>query len=469
MLDIEWQATLPFYGKEKEKLREFKSKYNIKEAILKREQEARLQPLEAKQLEARQKFSELSAPDELSNLVSLKELGTSHNAPKILLSNEVSETSCKQATASELSRKEAVGLPSKVRSTDYPDNAAPLNSLSIYQISDEGYEVVSSTPCIFSSPGDGRPTTSSLFVLPSKQQVPDRVLLPITDGQILVVVPENNHEEAECQLTDDVEVNESTASDYQEVVDITKTENTLATANPVDSIHQMQFVLQGQHPGSTGNLVHGPTFIFSPVHYQASVVGASNNSPYATIVHNNGYSFPIPTTSLAATAAIKGASPSQTTHMQSGPLHSSQTFQPFQDPQQHPHSQALLQPNFFPSFEKHLAITPHLQYTLISIVVRASSIEALHGRAKPPPEAPKVEGRYLSHALDPFQHYEKRKRGAQKWIGVVLMPCRGLDQAQIELVLHLPVMNAPPGLGSEAVGPPGANPNRFCLKRPMLC
>ncbi|KAI5444430.1 hypothetical protein KIW84_012889 [Lathyrus oleraceus] len=186
------------------------SQQENKRGNIEREQEARLQALEAKQLEARQKFRELSAPDELSNLVSLKELGTSHNAPKLLLSNEVSKTSCKQATASELSRKEAVGFPSKVRSTDYPDNAAPLNSLSTDQISDEGYEVVSSTLCIFSSPADGRPTTSSLLVSPSKQQVLDRVLLPITDGQIPVVVPENNHEEVECQLTDNVEVNEST-------------------------------------------------------------------------------------------------------------------------------------------------------------------------------------------------------------------------------------------------------------------
>ncbi|KAI5389085.1 hypothetical protein KIW84_074657 [Lathyrus oleraceus] len=263
MLDIEWQATLPFYGKEKEKLREFKSKYNIKEAILKREQEARLQALEATQLEARQKFRELSAPDELSNLVSLKELGTSHNAPKILLSNEVSETSCKQATPSELSRKEAVGLPSKVRSTDYPDNAAPLNSLSTDQISDEGYEVVSSTPCIFSSPGDGRPATSSLLVSPSKQQVPDRVLLPITDGQIPVVVPENNHEEAECQLTDDVEVNESTASDYQEVVDRTMAENTLSqetsVSRAVDPI-EPQKQMHGQ-PLSSVEPLPGPVHI----------------------------------------------------------------------------------------------------------------------------------------------------------------------------------------------------------------
>ncbi|KAI5408729.1 hypothetical protein KIW84_054531 [Lathyrus oleraceus] len=56
-----------------------------------------------------------------------------------------------------------------------------------------------------------------------------------------------------------------------------------------------------------------------------------------------------------------------------------------------------------------------------------------------------------------------------KWNIRIQMPCRGLDQAQVELVLHLPVANAPPGLGSEAVGPPGAKPNRFCLKRPMLC
>src|SRR4051812_9476818 len=111
---------------------------------------------------------------------------------------------------------------------------------------------------------------------------------------------------------------------------------------------------------------HGPAFIFSPAHYQATVAGATNqtgganspnnasssnrsqhsiagspctsstlpaaasvmsfsyphfsanNSPYATIVHNNGYSFPISTTSLGATAAIRGASPSQTTHILGG-------------------------------------------------------------------------------------------------------------------------------------------------------
>ncbi|XP_058770887.1 protein TIME FOR COFFEE isoform X2 [Vicia villosa] len=165
-------------------------------------------------------------------------------------------------------------------------------------------------------------------------------------------------------------------------------------ANPVDSTHQMQFVLQGQHPESTGNLVHGPAFIFSPAHYQATVAGATNqaggvnspnnasssnrsqhsiagspctsstlpaaasvmsfsypnfsanNSPYATIVHNNGYSFPISTTSLGATAATRGASPSQATHILGGPSYPSQTFHSFQDPQQHPHSQALVQPSY---------------------------------------------------------------------------------------------------------------------------
>ncbi|KAI5422638.1 hypothetical protein KIW84_045896 [Lathyrus oleraceus] len=66
---------------------------------------------------------------------------------------------------------------------------------------------------------------------------------------------------------------------------------------------------------------------------------------------------------------------------------------------------------------------PPSVHALFSIVVRASSLEALHSRAKPPPppEASKLEDRYRSHASNPFQHYERRKRGAQKWIGVVLV------------------------------------------------
>ncbi|XP_045796213.1 protein TIME FOR COFFEE-like isoform X2 [Trifolium pratense] len=153
-------------------------------------------------------------------------------------------------------------------------------------------------------------------------------------------------------------------------------------SNYVNPVHKMQFVLQqGPQPGSTGNLVHGPAFLFSQASVaaatnqaggvnspnnassynrsQSSVAGSpctsstlpaaatamsfsypqfsANNSPYATIVHNNGYSFPISTNSLGATAAIRGASSAQTTHILGGPLHSSQIFHPLQHPQQHPH------------------------------------------------------------------------------------------------------------------------------------
>ncbi|KAL5056098.1 hypothetical protein RYX36_036780 [Vicia faba] len=371
MFNLEWKATL-LYEKEKDMLREFKSKYKIREATLKRVQEARLQVLEAKQLEERQKFRESSAPDELSYLVSSQELGTSHNPPTILLSNQVSKTSYKRGTARELSRKEAVGLPSKVRSTDYPENAAPLYSLSTDQIFDEGLYgvvsprhcsssgpsnghpaavpilnspstiqkvpgrvspainngqipvtepelsrdaavglpstirstgypenaaalnssptdqisdvgldgVVSSTPCIFSSPSDGRPATSSLLNSPSsKQQVPDRVLSPVTGRQISVVVPENNHKEAECQITDNVEVNESTTSNYQEGVDRTMAENTLSqetsVSRAVDPIEPQKQV-QGQPLSS----VEPPP---SPVHilpaYQSTQVSLVMEPP----------------------------------------------------------------------------------------------------------------------------------------------------------------------------------------------
>lgn len=166
--------------------------------------------------------------------------------------------------------------------------------------------------------------------------------------------------------------------------------------NPVDSIHQMHLLQQGPFAGSTGNLVHGPAFVFSPARYQASVAAATNqaggvsspnntssynrsqssvagspcttstlpataianamsfsyphfsanNSPYATLVHNNGYSFPVSSSSLGATAAIRNASSAQTTHILGGPLYSSQTFHSLQYPQQHPHSQAHVQPSY---------------------------------------------------------------------------------------------------------------------------
>ncbi|KAK7277635.1 hypothetical protein RJT34_22650 [Clitoria ternatea] len=168
-------------------------------------------------------------------------------------------------------------------------------------------------------------------------------------------------------------------------------------ASPVDSINRVQLVLQqGPIPGSTGNLVHGPAFLYHPGHHQASVAAAANlagglnspnsaasysktqslvggsrsssstltavapaisfsypsfsgsGSPYMTIVPNNGYSYPF-STSLGATASIRGASPAQATHILSGSFYSSQTFYPVQHPQQHPQSQSLVQPSYFNS------------------------------------------------------------------------------------------------------------------------
>lgn len=166
-------------------------------------------------------------------------------------------------------------------------------------------------------------------------------------------------------------------------------------ANSTDSAHRVQLVLQqGPNSGSTGNLVHGPAFLYPPGQHQASVAAATNqagavnspnstssynkshssvggslgnsstlpvvapaisfgypnfsangSSPYMTIVHNNGYSFPF-STSLGATAAIRGATTPQAPHVLTGPFYSSQTFHPLQHPQQHPQSQALVQPSY---------------------------------------------------------------------------------------------------------------------------
>ena len=322
---IEWAAIKSQVLKKKKKKNEmlgnFKSGFDEMRTEIKSKYDVRLRALETEQLEARQKFRESSLQNEFSNLVSSKELETPHNAPKILLSDEVPETSCARATASELSREAAVGLPSTVRSTDfpestaplsadqisdggldgvvssrpcnssspcnghpdtisllnspstqqvsdrvlptitdgqipvmvpesrrdaavglpstvrttdYPENAAPLNSSSTDEISDGGLDgVVSSSPCIFSSPGDGRPATSLLNPPSSKQQVPDSVVPAITDGQIPVTMPENSHEEAECELVDNMEVNESTTPDNQEVVQRTIAEITLSQETSV--------------------------------------------------------------------------------------------------------------------------------------------------------------------------------------------------------------------------------------------
>lgn len=151
-------------------------------------------------------------------------------------------------------------------------------------------------------------------------------------------------------------------------------------ANPMDSTHMQLVLQQGPYPGSIGTLV-GPAFVFGPGQHQASVAAptnqaggvnfpssassynrshssvagsldtsstlpaaaaamscsypkfSANDSPYVTIVSNNGYSFPY------STAVIRGVSPG-------GPFYSSQILHPLQYPQQHPHSKVLVQPSY---------------------------------------------------------------------------------------------------------------------------
>jgi len=117
-----------------EKLKDFNGEYDKRLAELKREYELRLQTCETEMLEAKQKFQEAWALD------------------------EVSETSREWAITNELSREEAVGFPSTIKSTDHPENATPLISLSTDQKSDARLEMVaSSRPCSSSSPSNGRP------------------------------------------------------------------------------------------------------------------------------------------------------------------------------------------------------------------------------------------------------------------------------------------------------------------------
>ncbi|CAL0316155.1 unnamed protein product [Lupinus luteus] len=161
-------------------------------------------------------------------------------------------------------------------------------------------------------------------------------------------------------------------------------------AYPLDSTHRMQLVLQ---QGPTGNLVHGPASLFPPGQHQASVAVATSqaggvnsasrassytkshssaagsvgnsstlptldatmsfkypkfsasDTPYMTIVQNNGYSFPL-STSLGANAATRGTSPAQATHIINGPFYSSQIVHPLHHPQQHLHPQAPVQSSY---------------------------------------------------------------------------------------------------------------------------
>ncbi|RDX69923.1 Protein TIME FOR COFFEE, partial [Mucuna pruriens] len=179
-------------------------------------------------------------------------------------------------------------------------------------------------------------------------------------------------------------------------------------ANPMDLMQMKQLALQqGPHPGSSGNIVHGPAFLIPPGQHQASVITgtsqaggvnnassasssnkfhssaagslgtstlpasaaamsfsypnlAANDATYMTLVPNSGYPFPF-STPLGASAAIRGASPAQSTPMLNGPLYSSQIFHPLQYPQQHPQSQPLIQPSYLNASTSSVSSSSHKQ------------------------------------------------------------------------------------------------------------
>ncbi|ESW34425.1 hypothetical protein PHAVU_001G151600 [Phaseolus vulgaris] len=180
-------------------------------------------------------------------------------------------------------------------------------------------------------------------------------------------------------------------------------------ANSMDMTQMKQLMLQqGPHSGSSANIVHGPAFLIPHGQHQASVITgtsspaggvnnastaslsnkfqsspavslgaptlpavaaamsfsypnlAANDAPYMTIVPNSGYPFPF-STPLGPSAAIRGASPAQSTPILNGPLYSSQIFHPLQYPQQHPHSQPLVQPSYLNASTSSVSSSSHKQ------------------------------------------------------------------------------------------------------------
>ncbi|XP_027345234.1 uncharacterized protein LOC113857484 isoform X2 [Abrus precatorius] len=169
--------------------------------------------------------------------------GVSSILPAGEIPSEVSETSHKVATENVLDGEETGGMPRTVNCADNLENVAP-NYLLMDQISDGGSVldvVVSSGPCT-TSPNSGCASTISLSnPLSLQQQTHDRVLLTGPDEQIPVLVPENSHEEAEYQLTDNAAVDKSTTSDQQGGVCRTMTENSVSQQTPVSrSVDSME-------------------------------------------------------------------------------------------------------------------------------------------------------------------------------------------------------------------------------------
>ncbi|KAL2328587.1 hypothetical protein Fmac_022014 [Flemingia macrophylla] len=152
----------------------------------------------------------------LSNQPSLQKQNpdsVSSSIPTGQIPVEVSETTHERATVSVFNWEEAVGIPGTVNCTDYPHNVTPSSSC-MGQISNGGPVFdgdLSSGPCTTSA--------SNGWTLHGEQ--------------IPVLVPENSHEEAECQLTDSVMVDKSTTSNQQEGLRNTMTENSLSLETPV--------------------------------------------------------------------------------------------------------------------------------------------------------------------------------------------------------------------------------------------
>ncbi|CAL0334030.1 unnamed protein product [Lupinus luteus] len=152
----------------------------------------------------------------LLNQLSLEEQQTDGDPLSISaeqITDEEPEIGHEGVTVSVVGREAPVGMPGTINCTDHPQNATPFNSSSMGQISDG---ILSSRPSRTSNQCDS-PATVSHFNPPSlEQQIPDKYLFSIPDGQITVMVPETNHEVAECHLTGSAVADKNATLDHQE-------------------------------------------------------------------------------------------------------------------------------------------------------------------------------------------------------------------------------------------------------------
>ncbi|KAL5792922.1 hypothetical protein ACOSP7_001516 [Xanthoceras sorbifolium] len=171
---------------------------------------------------------------------------------------------------------------------------------------------------------------------------------------------------------------------------VTQKDKSSEGVNLMDSAQRKQLVLQQvPQPASTGNFLHAPAFIFPISQQEVAITGAANQSgpskcatsnksaslscnstaalpasstslppvaaavsynypnmtanetPYMTILQNNGYPYPVPTP-IGTPPGIRGTH-SQPLPFFNGSFYSSQFFHPSQLQQQQPNSQPLVQ------------------------------------------------------------------------------------------------------------------------------